>query len=78
MSRQRTATNLKPEVPASATLHLEREAGQHVAYRAEGAGPAILLLHGMGTTAESYETLTATLVGRGYHVLRPDLRGHGM
>ena len=56
---------------------LEREAKQHVAYRDEGDGPAILLLHGLGTTAESYDTLTATLVDQGYRVLRPDLRGHG-
>lgn len=41
----------------------------------EGAGPAIILLHGLGGTSNSFQPLMPALGGR--RVLRPDLPGAG-
>lgn len=37
-----------------------------------------LLLHGIATDATSWEGLAPLLAARGYRVLAPDLRGHGL
>ena len=44
--------------------------------RESGSGEPLLLLHGLGTTGEEFALLTATLAGE-FHVIVPDLRGHG-
>jgi pimeloyl-ACP methyl ester carboxylesterase len=36
-------------------------AGQHIAYVQLGAGPAVLLLHGLGGTADFWQPLIAAL-----------------
>ncbi len=54
--------------------------GVGLAFREEGAGPPLLLLHGLFSSAEvnwvRYGT-AARLVAAGYRLILPDLRGHG-
>jgi 3-oxoadipate enol-lactonase len=47
-----------------------------VHYRAQGSGPAVVLLHGMGSCADDWVFQFPALVGR-YTALAIDLRGHG-
>jgi 3-oxoadipate enol-lactonase len=47
-----------------------------IAYRAVGAGPPLLLTHGIGSTAASFAPV-ADHLGRSHHVLAVDLRGYG-
>jgi pimeloyl-ACP methyl ester carboxylesterase len=42
-----------------------------------GNEDTIILLHGMGKTAEMYSTLGSQLSARGYAVYAPEFRGHG-
>lgn len=44
--------------------------------RERGSGEPLLLLHGLGTTGEEFALLAATLADV-FHVIAPDLRGHG-
>ncbi|MGN6169925.1 MAG: alpha/beta fold hydrolase, partial [Solirubrobacteraceae bacterium] len=53
------------------TLH-----GHRVAYRLAGEGPAIVLIHGITSSSESWETVARKLARR-HTVLAPDLIGHG-
>ena len=48
----------------------------NLAYRREGSGPAVLLLHGVGGDATNWDAIAARLRAR-FEVLRMDLRGHG-
>ena len=50
--------------------------GHRRAYRLAGDGPAVLLLHGIGDSSESWERVMADLA-RDHTVLAPDLLGHG-
>jgi len=50
--------------------------GLRIHYQVHGSGPAVLLLHGMGSCAEDWPFQFATLADR-YTVLACDLRGHG-
>ena len=59
-------TNLK-----MMTLH-----GDRVAYRDEGAGEVLLLIHGMGGSSSSWRALVPIL-SKKYRVIAPDLLGHG-
>lgn len=43
----------------------------------EGAGPAVLLLHGWPDTADLWQHQVPALTAAGFRVLRPDLRGFG-
>lgn len=43
--------------------------------RGDGAGPAVLLLHGLGATSEVWDGVTAKLAGTAW--IAPDLPGHG-
>lgn len=43
----------------------------------QGAGPAVLLLHGFPETAHSWRFQMAALAGAGYRAIAPDLRGYG-
>jgi pimeloyl-ACP methyl ester carboxylesterase len=43
----------------------------------EGAGPAVLLLHGFPDTADLWREQIPALVSAGYRVIAPDLRGRG-
>jgi pimeloyl-ACP methyl ester carboxylesterase len=50
--------------------------GHRVAYVRRGSGPALLLLHGLGGTADFWQPLIAALA-RTYTVVCPDLLGFG-
>jgi pimeloyl-ACP methyl ester carboxylesterase len=53
------------------TLH-----GHRVAYRLEGEGPPIILIHGITSSSESWKEIGPRLA-RHHTVLAPDLLGHG-
>ena len=48
-----------------------------VAFEDEGQGPAIVLLHSLATDRTMWDGVAPLLVGGGFRVIRPDLRGHG-
>ena len=50
--------------------------GQRVAYREAGKGPTIVLLHGLGGNAASWEPQFETFAGR-YHLVAWDMPGFG-
>jgi pimeloyl-ACP methyl ester carboxylesterase len=50
--------------------------GQRVCYRRGGAGPVLLLLHGIGDSSRAWVP-AMRLLQRTYTVLAPDLPGHG-
>ena len=54
---------------------LER-AGFVTVYAVEGAGPALLLIHGVGARMDAWDGVVAALGGR-FTTIRFDLRGHG-
>src|SRR5919202_1003903 len=54
------------------TLH-----GHRVTYRAGGEGPVLLLIHGITGTSETWDLVGPALTRR-FHVLAPDLLGHGL
>src|SRR3954467_10134332 len=53
------------------TLH-----GHRVSYRREGWGPAILLVHGVTGSSQTWDDVIPFLSDR-YTVIAPDLLGHG-
>ena len=50
--------------------------GTVIAYREQGHGEQLTLLHGVGGTLDNWDGVIAAL-GDGYRTLRYDLRGHG-
>ncbi|MFI5509917.1 alpha/beta fold hydrolase [Mycobacterium sp. NPDC051804] len=50
--------------------------GDRVAYRDEGSGEVILLIHGMGGSSQTWSGVIPLLAGK-YRVIAPDLLGHG-
>jgi pimeloyl-ACP methyl ester carboxylesterase len=50
--------------------------GDRVAYRDEGSGEAILLIHGMGGSSKTWSGVIPRLAEK-YRVIAPDLLGHG-
>lgn len=50
--------------------------GDKVAYRDEGSGEALLLIHGMASSSESWRAVLPQLAKK-YRVIAPDLLGHG-
>lgn len=50
--------------------------GDRVAYRDEGSGEAILLIHGMGGSSKTWSGVIPMLAEK-YRVIAPDLLGHG-
>jgi pimeloyl-ACP methyl ester carboxylesterase len=50
--------------------------GNRVSYRRAGAGPALVLIHGMAGSSATWDALIPEL-SRSYDVLAPDLLGHG-
>ena len=50
--------------------------GVEIHYRCEGAGEALLLLHGLGSAADDWQAQIDYYQAR-YCVIAPDLRGHG-
>ncbi|MFD0019817.1 alpha/beta fold hydrolase [Streptomyces sp. NPDC058382] len=51
--------------------------GGTIAYEVAGAGPLIVLAHGMGDSRAAYRAVIPALVGAGYRVAAVDLRGCG-
>ena len=50
--------------------------GHRRAFVRTGAGPALLLLHGLGCDSTTWQPVVAALA-RSYTVIAPDLLGHG-
>jgi pimeloyl-ACP methyl ester carboxylesterase len=63
-------TELKPQ-QREITLH-----GHRVAYRTAGEGPVLLLIHGITGNARQWDDVIP-LLAQHYHVIAPDLLGHG-
>ena len=57
--------------PTEIELH-----GHRVSYRRGGSGPALLLLHGIANSSETWEPVAEELC-RHFTVIAPDLLGHG-
>jgi len=51
--------------------------GGTIAYEVSGAGPLVVLAHGMGDSRASYRFVVPQLVAAGYRVAAADLRGCG-
>ncbi len=64
-----------PNVPG-VTEYLQLDGGR-IAYDVTGAGPLIVLSHGMGDHRQVYRFLTPRLVAAGFRVAVMDMRGHG-
>jgi pimeloyl-ACP methyl ester carboxylesterase len=62
---------MEPIAQQETALH-----GQRVAYRQAGAGPAVLLVHGMAGSATTWKAVMPALAAE-FTVLAPDLPGHG-
>ena len=50
--------------------------GHRIAYYEAGSGPTLVLLHGVGGSGRTWKHVIPRLAER-YHVLAPDLMGHG-
>jgi pimeloyl-ACP methyl ester carboxylesterase len=57
--------------PNELSLH-----GHRISYRTGGSGPALLLLHGITNSSETWEHVAPRLAER-FTVIAPDLLGHG-
>jgi pimeloyl-ACP methyl ester carboxylesterase len=57
--------------PNKLSLH-----GHRISYRTGGSGPALLLLHGITNSSETWEHVAPRLAER-FTVIAPDLLGHG-
>ena len=57
--------------PSELSLH-----GHRISYRSGGSGPALLLLHGITNSSETWEHVAPRLTER-FTVIAPDLLGHG-
>ena len=51
--------------------------GGRIAYEVTGAGPLVVLSHGIGDRRQAYRFLAPMLAQAGYRVATADLRGHG-
>lgn len=51
--------------------------GGRVAYEVAGAGPLVVLSHGIGDTRKAFRSLAPRLAAAGYRVAAADMRGHG-
>lgn len=61
---------------AAASLKTVTLHGDRVAYRDEGAGEVLLLVHGMGGSSNTWSGVIP-LLAKKYRVIAPDLLGHG-
>jgi pimeloyl-ACP methyl ester carboxylesterase len=67
---------LRPVADADAELHYHVVHGYRRAYRIAGSGPAVLLIHGIGDSSDTWAELIPGLA-RKHTVIAPDLLGHG-
>jgi pimeloyl-ACP methyl ester carboxylesterase len=65
-----------PATVADVPLEVRTVHGYRRAYRVAGAGPAVLLLHGIGDSSQTWLELIPRLA-RDHTVIAPDLLGHG-
>ena len=77
-ARDRRALRVVPEsVPLPmARLRYRTIHGHKHAFRMAGNGPAVLLIHGIGDSSETWAPIVPGLA-RNYRVIVPDLLGHG-
>ncbi|MEV4810650.1 alpha/beta fold hydrolase [Micromonospora avicenniae] len=59
------------------SVSLVERPGGRIAYEVLGAGPLVVLSHGMGENRASWRHLVPLLVAAGYRVAAVDVRGHG-
>ncbi|MDA1337188.1 MAG: alpha/beta hydrolase [bacterium] len=52
--------------------------GLHVNYKIAGEGPALVILHGWGSSSASWSEIQESLAGQGFLVIVPDLPGFGL
>lgn len=71
-----TASAIPAEPPGQFAAEQVSIHGQRVCYRRGGAGPVLLLLHGIGDSSRTWVP-AMRLLQRGCTVLAPDLPGHG-
>jgi pimeloyl-ACP methyl ester carboxylesterase len=71
-----TASAIPPESAEQFAAEQVSIYGQRVCFRRGGAGPVLLLLHGMGDSSRAWIP-AMRLLQRSYTVLAPDLPGHG-
>src|SRR5688500_5373471 len=50
----------------------------HAQVEGPATGEPVLLLHSLGTTLHMWDPQAAALARRGFRVIRPDMRGHGL
>jgi pimeloyl-ACP methyl ester carboxylesterase len=62
---------VSPVTPSSAVLH-----GHRISYRSAGSGSVVLLLHGITSSATTWDDVLLWLAER-HTVVAPDLLGHG-
>src|SRR3954453_16913372 len=73
----RSAALTRPEgKPVMSELKYLELHGDRVAYRDAGAGEALLLIHGMAGSSETWRAMIPQLAKK-YRVVAPDLLGHG-
>jgi pimeloyl-ACP methyl ester carboxylesterase len=75
MSHMEATTKTRAAKPTT-DLQEIRLHGQRVAYRMAGEGPAILLIHGITSSSETWDRVF-DLLARDHTVIAPDLIGHG-
>src|SRR3954464_12506676 len=63
-------------MPQSLTPHELTLHGHRVTYRTAGRGPALLLLHGIANSSQTWEHVAPLLAER-FTLIAPDLLGHG-
>ncbi|MGC4896561.1 alpha/beta fold hydrolase [Micromonospora sp. DT31] len=59
------------------TVSQVERGGGTIAYEVHGAGPLVVLAHGMGENRAAFRHLVPRLVTAGYRVAPVDVRGHG-
>jgi pimeloyl-ACP methyl ester carboxylesterase len=68
--------NDSPGDPQASDLESVELHGHRVAYRCQGSGPLIVLVHGITSSSSTWERVIPLLADR-YTVMAPDLLGHG-
>jgi pimeloyl-ACP methyl ester carboxylesterase len=68
--------NLRPVRDTTPSLEFRTIHGHRCAFRVAGSGPAIVLIHGIGSNSSTWNAVQARLAHR-FTVIAPDLLGHG-
>jgi len=76
LGSSQTSTVLPRSVTPEASRRMITVDGARVAYRDEGAGEVLLLIHGLGGSSFSWRAVLPKLSNK-YRVIAPDLPGHG-